>query len=92
MYCIIATKSDALWVKLDTTLQGTGKNEIDLDEECNFGDIRCLQVFNNKFFVLANRQDNKLGTYALSVKFNLDECLNNNKPAFEYIFKSRHDL
>jgi len=33
-------------------------HEIDLDKEYKFGDIKCVQMYNNKFYILANKLNN----------------------------------
>lgn len=63
-----------------------------MDQEFKFGDIRCLQVFQNSFYVLANRTNNKLGTYVLEIPFELDKKIGTDHMEFQYVFKSRHDL
>lgn len=66
-YAIIATSSDALWVNLIVDENCIGSQEYDLDELYYFGDIKCLSKFNNKFYILANRLNNKLGQFLFEI-------------------------
>lgn len=49
--------------------------EYDLDDFYKFGEIKCLQMFNNNFYVLANRLNNKLGQYLFEIPCKLTEDL-----------------
>lgn len=90
-YCIIATKTDALWVRLESSLKTDINNEIDLDEKFDFSDIRCLAVFQENFYVLTNKMLKKQGAYVLQIPFDLSDQMMVDEQ-FQFVFKQRIDL
>lgn len=64
--------SDALWVNLKPS-DSTKKNEVDLDDEFNFGDIKYLETFDNYFYVLANRLNSRLGQYLFEIPCDIED-------------------
>jgi hypothetical protein len=53
----MASDSDALWFRVDN------KNpyEVDLDNTFFFGDIKAVEHFEDKFYILANRLNETVG-------------------------------
>lgn len=60
-YGIVASDDDALWINLTT------KDEVDIDDIYNISSIRALEMYNKKFYVLANKYQNRLGYYLLEL-------------------------
>ena len=58
---IIASTDDVLWVNIKK------KIEIDIDEQYLLGDIKSLKKEKNKFYVLANKYQRKLGYFLLEL-------------------------
>ena len=58
---IIASADDVLWVNIRTA------DECDIDEVYNLGDIKSIIHVDDKFYVLANKFDRKLGYFLLEL-------------------------
>jgi hypothetical protein len=58
---VIATFYDVLYVDIKKDL------EVDIDNLYHVGDIRSIVNFENKFYVLANKQERLLGYYLLEI-------------------------
>ena len=63
---IIASTDDVLWVNIKLGV------EIDIDEQYLLGDIKSLKRVKDKFYVLANKYQRKLGYFLLELNQNLD--------------------
>jgi hypothetical protein len=63
----VASETDALWFDI-----GSDKpKELDLDSEFKFGEIKCIQCYKDKFYVLCNKLHSQLGYYLLELPTNL---------------------
>lgn len=60
-YAIIASTTDVLWIGVHEAPE----NEIDIDDMYLLADIKCLLMHDNKFYVLANKCNKKLGYFLL---------------------------
>jgi hypothetical protein len=59
---IIASTDDVLWVDIKN------QNEADIDDIYSLGAIKSLLHVDNKFYVLANKFDKKLGYFLLELE------------------------
>jgi hypothetical protein len=76
-YAIIATEDDALWVSIQDSF------EVDIDQKFEFADIKCLFCFNQKFYILANKVEKKLGYYLLM----MDVDIGSPTATFQFLIK-----
>lgn len=73
-YGIIATNKDLLWVNLMT------KDEVDIDELFQISSVRAINVFEDKFYILANKFRKKLGYFLLEL--DIDKPMETKQPKF----------
>lgn len=62
---IVTSVQDTLFVDLDKEI--LTQREVDIDEQEKVAEIRSMCVKGDKFFVLANKKDKKLGFYMFSL-------------------------
>ena len=55
----MASYYDVLWINLDD------KEEIDIDNELKVGSIKRIYNFEEKFYILANSLENRMGIYLI---------------------------
>lgn len=77
-FCIIASSSQALWINISAA----SRVEIELDTKFKLSEIKCLMSYGEKFFLLANKLNDKLGYYLLEI--NTDYMTN---PEHHFVIK-----
>ena len=65
-------------IKIDKTKP----EELDIDDKKKFGDIICVQYYENKFYILANRLNNELGQFM----FYMDEVIDFDDPEISLVY------
>lgn len=68
-FAIVASANQALWIDLGAQSNG----EYNLDTRFNMKDFKCLMAYGGKFYLLANKLDDKLGYYLLEINTNFKE-------------------
>jgi len=58
---IIATEMDILWLNLMTA------DEVDIDEIYEISCVKAITLFNEKFYILSNKYQKKLGYFLLEI-------------------------
>lgn len=67
--------------------------EIDLDDRFCFSDIRCLSVFQDHFYIMANKLKNKTGVYVLRIPFNVNDVKSENEAdEIKFVYRCRYGL
>ena len=59
--CIVASEEHSLLVNIH------GQRELDLDQYFGISDIKRVIYFQNYFYILSNKRDQKLGIYLLKL-------------------------
>lgn len=68
-FAIVASANQALWIDLTAN----SRAEYNLDTRFNMRDFKCLMAYGDKFYLLANKLDDKLGYYLLEINSNFRE-------------------
>jgi len=79
---IIASTDDVLWFDIQS------QNEVDIDDVYQLGDIKSLLYYDEKFYVLANKYQRKLGYFLLEI----DTMLYGNIKKPKYVIKWENKL
>jgi hypothetical protein len=81
---IIASTDDVLWVDIHA------QSEADIDDIYNLGSIKSVLFVDNKFYVLANKFDKKLGYFLLELPEHKPS--NSEKPKFLIKWKNKLEI
>jgi len=85
--CIIASDSDALWIHMGEKGES---DELDLDEEYKFADIKCVEFYEGCFYILANRLDEIIGQYLFFVQEDMSIVVGEPTPELTYIIRQEN--
>jgi hypothetical protein len=83
---VIASSKDALYFSMSSK----DKYELDIDDTFDLAEIKCILYHKEKFYLLANKHNSKLGYFLLEFDSNLAELSPNKEEAqdhFRYIIK-----
>jgi hypothetical protein len=82
---IVASTDDVLWIDI------ANRVELDIDNEYQIRDIKSILFIEDKFYVLANKYQRKLGYFLLEIDVNLDQSLKKGK-GVRYVIKWENKL